>query len=118
PGLARPRRRSLAVTLALLAAALIALAALAAGGCRRNPQPERQPERLGAEAEWAWLLAAKGRLDAERAQLLAPGGATAGGAPAAATTAAPARSTRRRWPAIRRTRACARSWRAPRRRAT
>jgi hypothetical protein len=62
-------------------AALIALAALAAGACRAEPQPDRQPVRLGAQAEWAWLLAAKRRLDAERAQLAALGGAGAAPAP-------------------------------------
>jgi hypothetical protein len=59
----------------------MALAALAAGACRGNPQPDRQPARLGAEAEWAWLLAAKRRLDAGRAQLEALGGAGAAAAP-------------------------------------
>jgi len=65
-------------------AALIALAlliALAAAACHADPRPDRQPAPPGAEAEWAWLLAAKQRLDAERAQLAALGGA--GEAPAA-----------------------------------
>jgi hypothetical protein len=61
--------------------ALTALIALAAGACRADPRPDRQPVRLGAEAEWAWLLAAKRGLDAERAQLAALGGAGASPAP-------------------------------------
>jgi len=77
PTAQRPRRRALA---AALVAALAAAAALAAGGCQADPEPDRQP-RLGAEAEWGWLLAAKRRLDAERAQLEALGGAGAASAP-------------------------------------
>ena len=61
--------------------ALTALIALAAGACRADPQPDRQPVPLGAEAEWVWLLAAKHGLDAERAQLAALGGAGASPAP-------------------------------------
>jgi len=61
--------------------ALALLIALAAAACHADPRPDRQPARPGAEAEWAWLLAAKQRLDAERAQLAALGGA--GEAPAA-----------------------------------
>src|SRR5579872_3939346 len=76
-------------------AAPIALAlpiALAAGGCRADPPLDRQPGRIGAEAEWAWLLAARHRLDAERAQLEALGGTGAAPAPpppAAAGTLSP-----------------------------
>jgi hypothetical protein len=65
-------------------AALIALAlliALAAAACHADPRPDRQPVRPGAEAEWAWLLAAKHRLDAERAQLAALGGDSTAPAP-------------------------------------
>src|ERR1700688_4708879 len=98
PRASRGRRRSLAAVLAAAlglpalpvplsppftltpAAPLAALAALAVGGCQADPEPDRQP-RLGAEAEWAWLLAAKRRLDAERAQLEALGGAGATPAP-------------------------------------
>jgi|SRR5579864_795177 len=66
--------------------------ALAAGGCRADPPLDRQPGRIGAEAEWAWLLAARHRLDAERAQLEALGGTGAAPAPpppAAAGTLSP-----------------------------
>lgn len=57
------------------------LIALAAAACHADPRPDRQPARPGAEAEWAWLLAAKHRLDAERAQLGALGGDSAAPAP-------------------------------------
>jgi hypothetical protein len=68
--------------------ALTALIALAAGACRAGKQPDRRQVRLGAEAEWVWLLAAKRGLDAERAQLAALGGASASPAPPPATAAA------------------------------
>jgi hypothetical protein len=61
--------------------ALAGLIALAAAACHADPQPARQPARPGAEAEWAWLLAAKHRLDAERAQLAALGGDSAAPVP-------------------------------------
>ena len=70
--------------------------ALAACACRADPRPDRQPARPGAEAEWAWLLAAKHRLDAERAQLAAIGGDSAATAPPAAAAAAEAVSPRDR----------------------
>lgn len=72
-------------------AALIALAlliALAAAACHADPQPDRQPARPGAEAEWAWLLAAKHSLDAVRAQLEALGGDRAAPAPPPGAAAA------------------------------
>ena len=77
-------------------AALIALAALAAGACRSDPRPDRQPVRPGAEAEWAWLLAAKHRLDAERAQLEALGGEGVAPTPAPGVATADALSPRDR----------------------
>jgi hypothetical protein len=67
--------------------ALTALIALAAGACRAGKRPDRQPVRLGAEAEWVWLLAAKRGLDAERARLAALGGAGAPPAPPPAAAA-------------------------------
>lgn len=57
--------------------ALALVIALAVAACHAEPRPDRQPARPGAEAEWAWLLAAKHRLDAERAQLAALGGDSA-----------------------------------------
>src|ERR1700688_3985473 len=77
-------------------AALIALAALAAGACRSDPRPDRQPLRPGAEAEWAWLLAAKHRLEAQRAQLAALGGEGVAPTPAPGAAAADALSPRDR----------------------
>jgi len=61
-----------------------------AGGSRlpRRSAADRQPARPGAEAEWAWLLAAKHRLDGERAQLAALGGDSAPPAPAPGAAAA------------------------------
>jgi len=79
-----------------LAAALLVLAAMAAGGCGAAPQPDPLPGRLGAEAEWAWLQAAKRSLDAERAQLAALGGAGAAPAPPPGAAAAGAPSPRER----------------------
>jgi hypothetical protein len=67
--------------------ALASLIALAAGACRADRRPDRQPVRPGAEAEWAWLLAAKHSLDAERAQLAALGGDSAAPAPPPAAAA-------------------------------
>ncbi|HLX07916.1 MAG TPA: tetratricopeptide repeat protein [Thermoanaerobaculia bacterium] len=68
---------------ALRAAVLAALlaAALAAAGCRGAAEPGRGA-RLGNEAEWTWLQAAKRQLDAERSRLDALGGPAP--APAAA----------------------------------
>jgi hypothetical protein len=84
-----PFRPWLAAMLAAAPLVLAAMAAMAAGGCRADPRPDPLPGRLGAESEWAWLQAAKSRLDAERAQLAALGGAGAAPAPppAAATGA-------------------------------
>jgi hypothetical protein len=82
-----PARRSAAA--ALLAAALglpvphlsscliwavpaAGLGALGAAGCGGQVEPDRQT-RLGSEAEWAWLVAAKRQLDARRGQLAALG---------------------------------------------
>jgi hypothetical protein len=60
----------------VLAAALVAgLGALAAAGCGGHveaDEPDRQVH-VGAEAEWAWLVAAKSRLDVRRGELAASG---------------------------------------------
>ncbi len=74
--MARPAMR--AVVAALRAAVLAALlaAALAAAGCRGEAEP-RRGARLGDEAEWTWLQAAKHQLDAERSRLDALGGPAA-----------------------------------------
>lgn len=56
----------------LWAAPGAALGALAAAGCGAKVEPDRQA-RLGSEAEWAWLVAAKSQLDARRGQLAALG---------------------------------------------
>ncbi|MBV8199122.1 MAG: hypothetical protein JOZ15_00725 [Acidobacteria bacterium] len=64
-------------------AAVAAFGVLAAGGCGRQVEPGRQPQ-LGAEAEWAWLVAAKRQLDVQRGQLAALGAPAAPPPPAAA----------------------------------
>jgi hypothetical protein len=95
-----PRRRTALARLAGLAAlGLAALAGLATSGCGRRVEPHRQ-ERIGAAAEWAWLVAAKRQLDDKRGQLAGlggpapaslPGGGTggAGGAAPGGAAAAP-----------------------------
>jgi hypothetical protein len=55
---------------------MLGLAALGAGGCRGRVEADRQV-RIGSETEWAWLVAAKGQLDAKRAQLAGLGGPAA-----------------------------------------
>jgi len=56
----------------LWAGPVAGLGALAAAGCGGQVEPDRQT-RVGAEAEWAWLVAAKRQLDARRGQLAALG---------------------------------------------
>ena len=71
--MARPAMRTVvAAGRAAVLAALLA-AALAAAGCRGEAEP-RRGARLGDEAEWTWLQAAKRQLDDERSRLDALGG--------------------------------------------
>jgi hypothetical protein len=65
-----------------LVLALLGVAATGAAGCRERVEPDRQA-RIGAEAEWAWLVAAKSRLDAKRGQLAGLGGPASSAAPPA-----------------------------------
>jgi hypothetical protein len=62
----------LSLTLALPVAGLGALAAAGCGGTGGQVEPDRQA-RLGSEAEWAWLVAAKRQLDVRRGELAALG---------------------------------------------
>src|SRR5579864_1188664 len=69
----------------LWAGPVAGLGALAAAGCGGQVEPDRQT-RVGAEAEWAWLVAAKRQLDARRGQLAALGEPAAPQPPAGTAT--------------------------------
>jgi hypothetical protein len=53
---------------------LLGLAALVAAGCRPGSVEPDWQTRIGAEAEWTWLVGAKRQLDAKRGQLAGLGG--------------------------------------------
>jgi hypothetical protein len=78
-----------------LTATLVVGAALALAGCSRRADLDMrdQASRAASETEWAWLVAAKGSLDAQRARLAAGGAGAGGGAAGGAAGGGGADST-------------------------